>query len=43
MVGLPDGSSGGKSVVEFGGGDLWEQGILKEKPGERNGDGVGEW
>ena len=27
----------GNSVVEFGGGELWEQGILKEGLGERNG------
>ena len=33
----------GNYVVEFGGGELWEQGILKEGLGERNGDDVGEW
>ena len=39
----PDGSSGGKSV-EFGGGDFWAQGILKEGLGEISGyDVVGEF
>ena len=33
----------GKYVVEFGRGELWEQGILKEGLGGRKRDDTGEW